>query len=504
MGVWLGRVQEGDGIGQVVSSQMKLTSLPQKMAELGYQEEHLQQLLGISDLPLMTPLDVPSYLWRCREADSALALMACLWLLQVKTEADQVRSYLGTELVEKLMERGYLKLEGACLRAEVELYPCLGLQVFTDQHLGKGFAPQHVYELGTDSYVLARVTPRPTGQRALDLCTGSGVHALDSARHYPEVVGVDLNPRALDFARFNAEVNGLEGVCRFVQGDLYEPVEKDDFDLITANPPFVPTPDEEMELHRTGGEDGERVSRRLVAGLPRHLRVGGLFSMVLDYPIKKDSSYLDRLNSWLAGREVRGEPLPGWGVAVLLFGVDSREEYIKAHIDGSNPEQYLRDYEAHLECYQRHAIEEVAFGNVFILRLEPEHPGFTCVRRVSLPKVWVADRVEGWLQALRLTRDPQAQWDKARPRLTERVKDLWLNTARDRGRIELEASEWWSVPREVHGLTVELARQLKGRKTVRQLAEGWARRHKVDGDTAYQDVLVRLGWMAENLVCRFD
>src|SRR5262249_25507852 len=54
------------------------------------------------------------------------------------------------------------------------------------------------------SETLARLTVRRPAKRALDLGTGCGVQALLLARHSETVIAVDVNPRALAFARFNA------------------------------------------------------------------------------------------------------------------------------------------------------------------------------------------------------------------------------------------------------------------------------------------------------------
>lgn len=463
--------------------------LPPILERLAYTEKELQSLLGISDTPLLIPHDIASYLRRCQQANSPLALMACLWFLMVKVYREQLEELLGPALVAELEQAEMLEPAGDAVKARGNLYPCQGLYVFTDQHLDQQYKENHVYELGTDSYVLARVTPRQAGIEALDLCTGSGLHALLAARHHERVVGVDLNPRALKFSRLNARVNGLEERCQFLQGDLYQPVQGQSFDLITANPPFVPTPDPKMQLHRTGGETGEEVSQRLVEGLPTHLKVGGTFSMVLDYPVFKHDPYLDRLVRWLGGDR------QGWGVAVLLFAADSREEYIKAHLDSSDPEHYLENYTEYLRTYERLQIEEIGFANVFIRRLPPDHPGFAVYRSMAAPKVEIAGEIDHWLQALSLVTQARPEWDQLKPRLAPRVEALWMTHKKDRGMVEL-VPQSHSKPIACQGLTVKLATRLNGRKTVTQLIERWPQ--------GGQDLLERLRWLIENLLVEFQ
>lgn len=75
----------------------------------------------------------------------------------------------------------------------------------------------------------------------IDLCTGSGCIALALKSKFPnsEVMGFDISNEALEVARANAALNGLE--VEFKYGDCID----DDFetpkaDLILSNPPYVP------------------------------------------------------------------------------------------------------------------------------------------------------------------------------------------------------------------------------------------------------------------------
>jgi hypothetical protein len=88
------------------------------------------------------------------------------------------------------------------------------------------------------------------------LAQGSGVQAVALGRRCPsaELTLVDKSPRALRFAKFNLLLNGISSArARLVHSDLYSSLpplpaaaEAEEglgfFDLITANPPFVPNP----------------------------------------------------------------------------------------------------------------------------------------------------------------------------------------------------------------------------------------------------------------------
>jgi release factor glutamine methyltransferase len=124
-----------------------------------------------------------------------------------------------------------------------------------------GSAEFHGLELAVGPGVLI---PRPETERLVDfalerypghhgicdLCTGSGAVILALAHALPEVepmVGIDLSPDALAYARRNRESLGLHRVG-LIEGDLFATIPDDiQFGLVTANPPYV-SPEEYEEL----------------------------------------------------------------------------------------------------------------------------------------------------------------------------------------------------------------------------------------------------------------
>ncbi|MHB1989023.1 MAG: N5-glutamine methyltransferase family protein [Acidimicrobiales bacterium] len=117
------------------------------------------------------------------------------------------------------------------------------------------------------------------GNRAVDLCTGSGAVAVHLTARAPSamVLGVDADPRAIACARRN-------GVHAFV-GDVDAPFCSEIFDVVTAVAPYVPTAElgflpadvqrYESRLFLDGGSDGLDLVRRVVGAAGRLLRRGG-------------------------------------------------------------------------------------------------------------------------------------------------------------------------------------------------------------------------------------
>lgn len=137
-----------------------------------------------------------------------------------------------------------------------------------------------------DAWLLARaVTERgfAAGADCLDLFTGSGALAVSLARAAPRsVTAVDISRRALFTTRLNAWRHGVRVTT--LHGDLLAPVGDRSFDLIVANPPYIPgrndLPGRGLARAWEGGLDGRVLIDRLSREAPAHLRPGGRLLMV--------------------------------------------------------------------------------------------------------------------------------------------------------------------------------------------------------------------------------
>src|SRR5205823_14904666 len=121
--------------------------------------------------------------------------------------------------------------------------------------------------------------------RVADLGTGCGAVALALASERPrwQVVATDACADALAIARANAAALGL-GRVELRQGDWYQPLRGERFDLLVSNPPYVAQDDPALETasprHEppralTPGADALSCLRTLARGAPRHLAPGG-------------------------------------------------------------------------------------------------------------------------------------------------------------------------------------------------------------------------------------
>jgi release factor glutamine methyltransferase len=134
---------------------------------------------------------------------------------------------------------------------------------------------------------LAAIPDRQTAINILDFGVGTGclLLALLSERPSATGVGVDIDEDALAVARRNATRLGFSARATFVRGDWGESL-AGPFDLIIANPPYIPAGDiaslqpevAQYEPRRAldGGPDGLAAYRRLGPEIVALLKPGGL------------------------------------------------------------------------------------------------------------------------------------------------------------------------------------------------------------------------------------
>ncbi len=149
--------------------------------------------------------------------------------------------------------------------------------------------PPGVFRPRGDTWMLAEIVQRGVlpGTSVLDLCTGSGALAIAAALGGAgDVTAVDVSRRSALAVRINAALNRVR--VRVLRGDLFAPVGGRRFDMIVANPPYLPSsgiavdglPDRGPARAWEGGAGGRAFIDRIVEAAPRHLTSGGELLMV--------------------------------------------------------------------------------------------------------------------------------------------------------------------------------------------------------------------------------
>ena len=136
--------------------------------------------------------------------------------------------------------------------------------------------------------VLAEVRP---SDRVLDMGTGSGVSGILAAKVASEVVAVDINPKAIECAKENAEHNRVADRLTLAVGDVFDPVDGD-FDLIIFDPPFRWFKPRDL-LEVSTADENYRALTKFMTEAKGRLRPGG--RILLNFGTSGDIDYLYRL-----------------------------------------------------------------------------------------------------------------------------------------------------------------------------------------------------------------
>ena len=125
----------------------------------------------------------------------------------------------------------------------------------------------------------------------LEIGTGSGAVAISLAKEMENIflVATDISREALTLAKENAKSSDVLHRIKFVNGNLFDPFrlskEKEPFDLILSNPPYITcseieglakeVKDYEPTIALNGGEDGLTFYRKIISHAPFYLKKGG-------------------------------------------------------------------------------------------------------------------------------------------------------------------------------------------------------------------------------------
>lgn len=409
-----------------------------RLRNLGYTEQAVSEAMGVNDHARRDHMGWPAHIRSCRRNAHPSAILAAFFLIEGLVEEALLLPLLGTEILTLMrLSHWIVELDGK-LHFRYLLYPLLGNYILTDGYSSNppGNLDQ-VYQLGADSHLLARMTPRTPGSASLDHCTGSGVHAVLSAGHENTSTGVDINPRALQFAQFNAKLNQRRN-AHFFRGDCYQALapahDNRTFDLVTANPPFVPTP-EALSLYRGGGVGGEEVTEKIIRGLPKNLSREGVFAMITNIPIVRGQSFFSRCEQWLNDGEC-------WSMLVLTDHIWSLESYVISHQSQVLPQEYGKHFQFWLDAYESVGLEAVTNSQVYLFR-SPH--AWRLDRLRPFPKEAVPSFIEDWISSLRSygSEGPFAY------RLHPGIKQVsWLD-GHSKAYVEWQSEFLWWEPRGV-------------------------------------------------------
>jgi SAM-dependent methyltransferase len=324
-----------------------------------YTAEALTKRLKLTDAPLapVTRKDVPRYLYRLREGDPQ-AILSALFYVSALVRRDAFESAIGPTSAAAWEAAGLVRFEGENAVGLQRITPVDGLLLAIDSHWHSARTEDsslRVMAFSGSTQLLSQLMILRPGTRVLDLGTGSGSLALLASAAASEVVGVDLNPYALERARFNARFNGVTN-ARWAVGDWFVPVEGERFDLIVANPPFVVSP-ESATLYRDSGRPLDSLCAELVGRVATYLTPGGFAQFLCNWVHRRGEDPRQRVAAW-----AKASGCDAW---VLTMKVDDPADYAVTWLcQGDVPpaDELNARFTTWMKHYEEAEIEAISFG----------------------------------------------------------------------------------------------------------------------------------------------
>lgn len=144
-----------------------------------------------------------------------------------------------------------------------------------------------------------QIAKKANAKKILDMCTGSGAIAISLAKYLPEtqITAVDISEKAIKIAKKNAKTNKVENKITFVLSNLFENLQKEKYDIIVSNPPYIKN-DELKTLNKEvkqepiialdGGKDGLDFYKSIINQNDDYLKFGGYLCFEIGYNQKED------------------------------------------------------------------------------------------------------------------------------------------------------------------------------------------------------------------------
>ena len=206
---------------------------------------------------------------------------------------DKDRAWLLVHMQDKLDDQGQRSFERSIERRKLRepLQYITGTQEFWGIPLT--VTPDVLIPRPETEFVVEAALKAVSGHTTpviVDLCTGSGCIAISLAKELPKarLFATDRSDLAVPIAQENARQNGVADRIRFLEGDLFGPLEEMDLrgriDCIVTNPPYVRSGDLvtlqpevrdfEPEMALVAGPDGTEIAERIIHRAPEYLKSG--------------------------------------------------------------------------------------------------------------------------------------------------------------------------------------------------------------------------------------
>ncbi len=264
---------------------------------IGYRDDVLRKIMGkkFTRSENLYPRDIV-FLRNHLIKNLPLINICDLFLFGKNVKFEEINKILPEFIIEHLIELEILNTEGG------DKYSCpVRIGMMDGCYFIADFSGNTVHEAGPipglaqEQALLINIARKVAGtdQKSgaiFEVCNGSAMNAICIANQGARLFGTDINPRAQDYASFNAKINGFVDFD-FSIGDASQDLPDAQFDIVVANPPynaFVEIDKQETTIDPTvhGGILGREVLDYLFDNLDSMLTSSGLAFVVSTWLMK--------------------------------------------------------------------------------------------------------------------------------------------------------------------------------------------------------------------------
>ena len=219
------------------------------------------------------------------ELPMELSSLMEFFVLGKAIKRDVIVDFMGHKLVDDLILLGLIKDDNNLLQLRnyvIVAYKDFYLVVNKPPFFSGGTSRSEDVYIGPDSYMLANFLPHRHFDRCLELCSGSGIISILNAQNSDSCDAVELNYHAYEVSSWNCIINFADEKVHLYHGYLFNPIQFERYDLIVANPPFIPFPTDLTFYPMCGaaGELGIDIINNIIYDLDKHLKDNGMFLMI--------------------------------------------------------------------------------------------------------------------------------------------------------------------------------------------------------------------------------
>lgn len=330
------------------------------LSDAGYSQTALAETLGISYAHERQDVEV---VYRRVRTDSPYNILVRLFWLGRAVPESSLHRELASLDIEELVGIGLLNSNDGMIQSAAKLAPYHDLLLVSDfaPEIHRELPADHVLGVGAASLTLASLTVRRRVKTALDIGTGAGIQAFLAIGHADHVIGTDTNPRALNFARFNAKLNGIDGI-EWREGSFYEPVAEQQFELLVSNPPYVISPESRF-IFRDTNLPGDAVSEKVVRGAGQRLSEGGFACILFNWHHQDEMDWDSRPQSWMSNTGCDGWLICFKSADPLTYAAD----WLRTGV-GQNSPDYGRYLDEWMAYYKKMHIGRISAGGMIMRR----------------------------------------------------------------------------------------------------------------------------------------